>query len=72
MPLESKYFRHRVKRGQMFADVITLSEDKYRGDIQGDRIAQTLREKTPGVGKVPEPTTGIDTFESHQNLTDKK
>ena len=25
---------------------------------------QTLRGKTPGVGKVPQPKTGIDTFET--------
>ena len=49
-----------------------LSEDRYRGDIEGDWMVQTLRGKTLGVGKVPEPTTGIDTFESHQNLTDMK
>ena len=34
-------------------------------------MVQTLRGKTPGVGKVPNLNTRIDTFENRQNLTDK-
>ena len=49
-----------------------LSEDRYRGDIKDYWMVQTLRGKTPGVGKVPNPNTRIDTFENRQNLTDKK
>ena len=52
--------------------LLSLSEDRYRGDNQGDWMVQTLREKTPGVDEVLEPNTGIDNFKSRQNLTDKK
>ena len=33
--------------------VIVLSEDRYRGEIEGDWMFQTLRGKTTGVGNVP-------------------
>ena len=52
--------------------MVSLSEDRYRGDIEGDWMFQPLRGKTPGVGKVPKPNTEIDAFENRENLTDKK
>ena len=64
--------RMRSLNVQGFASKVPLSEDRYGGDIEGDWMVQTLRGNTPGVGKVPNPNTRIDTFENRQNLTDKK